>query len=220
MKAGVYIIEHKGSGKIYVGSSCDVARRLRAHLSMLRHGKHFSAHLQAAWDKHGAEAFEMRRIDTCVEADLIVVEQRWIDHYQAADPECGYNKSASSASRRGVPQPAAAAKRIGDAHRGKKRSPEWCARISAAAKARYIDPDKRAAASARTTAYFANPAARVRASASAIRRYENPDERAKTSVASRAGYAAKGKKVLSPEHRAKIGKSNRARRLLVNQTNP
>ncbi len=54
---GVYTIRNLETGSCYVGSSIDIYRRLRAHLSTLRRSAHYSTRLQTAWDKRGESAF-------------------------------------------------------------------------------------------------------------------------------------------------------------------
>ncbi len=89
---GVYAIRHRASGKVYVGSSTNVRARLNQHRHHLRHGTHLNARLQAAWAADGEQAFEFTVLEsTDTSADLLALEQKWLDQLQAADPEHGYN---------------------------------------------------------------------------------------------------------------------------------
>ena len=54
---GIYHIVHTPSGRAYVGSSDHVARRLRAHRSLLNRGEHDNVWLQRTWDRDGPDAF-------------------------------------------------------------------------------------------------------------------------------------------------------------------
>jgi GIY-YIG catalytic domain len=54
-RMGVYRIT--GPSRVYVGSSDDIPRRWKSHLSQLRGGRHHNYRLQAAWNEHGEAAF-------------------------------------------------------------------------------------------------------------------------------------------------------------------
>lgn len=129
---GVYTIRHIASGKVYVGSSVDVSRRLKAHLSNLRNGKHRNSHLQRAWDKYGAKAFEFTFAEQTTREELIATEQRWIDSLEAANPLRGFNACPVAASVGSLPKSEEHRRKIGAAHKGKKRSQAAKDRMSAA----------------------------------------------------------------------------------------
>ena len=50
---GVYQIKNLINGKLYIGSSIDVDKRLKSHFSALDKGCHNNAYLQNAWNKYG-----------------------------------------------------------------------------------------------------------------------------------------------------------------------
>jgi len=60
---GIYMIKNSISGECYIGSSRDIVRRIRAHLSELRQGIHHSHQLQAAWDEYGAAPLRFRVVE-------------------------------------------------------------------------------------------------------------------------------------------------------------
>jgi hypothetical protein len=92
MKCGVYIIKHS-SGKVYVGSSINIALRWRHHKKKLRKGTHENNYLQRAWNKYGEKEFEFSILEL-TEADSIrVKEQFWLDKLQVTDRSKGYNLS-------------------------------------------------------------------------------------------------------------------------------
>ena len=62
---GVYQIRNKKNGKLYVGSSVQVERRLDRHRSDLEKGRHRCIHLQRAWDKYGSDSFEFQLFRKC-----------------------------------------------------------------------------------------------------------------------------------------------------------
>ncbi len=89
--AGVYEIRNTLNNKVYVGSSINVSKRLNAHKNHLKRGTHASAHLQASWDKSGAEAFQFKQLIVCAPKDLMFYEQRVMDGFKANQREFGYN---------------------------------------------------------------------------------------------------------------------------------
>lgn len=88
---GIYKIESP-SGNFYIGSSTDVARRVRTHKTDLRLGRHINSALQNAANKHGVDALVFSEI-ACVlsRAHLRDVEQQFIDELT---PEYNISKNA------------------------------------------------------------------------------------------------------------------------------
>lgn len=78
-KSGIYEIRCVVSGKSYVGSTRNFARRWEHHRSLLKRQKHPSPRLQQAWNKHGSEKFVFSILEECSVDDLFVREQCWID---------------------------------------------------------------------------------------------------------------------------------------------
>lgn len=87
----VYCITTSGSNKIYIGSAVNFDARVATHISHLNSHTHCNNHLQAAWDKYGAESFTFSCIEECPKESLLEREQFWIDYYNAANPDYGYN---------------------------------------------------------------------------------------------------------------------------------
>ena len=78
---GIYSISTP-SGSVYVGSSSNIKNRWSDHKSRLRHGKHHSDRLQAAWEKHGNNLlFEI--LEICDRNDLECREQYFIETLKA-----------------------------------------------------------------------------------------------------------------------------------------
>ena len=157
--AGVYEIRNTLDDKVYIGSSVHIGKRLAAHRCALKRGGHYSAHMQAAWNKHGGENFAFKPLLICAERDLLFYEQRLIDGFKANDPAHGYNKRPVAASNAGmklseehkrkiaasVPRGEAhmyhgkrlsdaAYKAAADKKRAEGLSPEWRAKLSAVRK--------------------------------------------------------------------------------------
>lgn len=157
--SGIYKISNSATGKVYIGSSKEVARRLYLHRRDLQRGTHHSVLMQRAWDKYGESVFQAELLLICDEENLLFYEQALIDFYQSADPTCGMNvssvagractphtperRAAASAQRMGRPvfrnNPEAYARLMlsvkrGDAHPffGKTHTAETREKISAA----------------------------------------------------------------------------------------
>jgi len=90
-QSGVYLIRNIVNGKVYVGSSVNIAVRWSGHRNQLRKGKHTSRHLQSAWNNYGEDKFAFVKRRLCPVDDLLRVEQEYIELHCSSDPECGYN---------------------------------------------------------------------------------------------------------------------------------
>jgi len=74
---GAYIIEHPHTGLLYVGSTCNLYRRLHGHAISLMKGTHRSKKLQAAFDVHPKLTIKFKSTKTREEA--YDVEQFFLD---------------------------------------------------------------------------------------------------------------------------------------------
>lgn len=131
MNTGIYLIEHKDSGRVYVGSAVNFTNRWKAHRCHLKKGTHHAPHLQSAWNKYGEAAFEFKKLLVCKKTDLLLYEQRAIDTYHAADRKHGFNTRQRAESTLGY-----------------KHSPESCAKYRACRKGRKATDKTRALLSA------------------------------------------------------------------------
>jgi len=77
--SGLYAIINELTGKTYIGSSVNVARRLRNHSDRLRRGVHDNINLQRAWQLDGGAAFTLRRVSECAPSELIAREQALVE---------------------------------------------------------------------------------------------------------------------------------------------
>ena len=57
---GIYKIENKVNGKIYVGQSIDIDTRWYNHRNELNGNRHYNEHLQNAWNKYGEDNFSIQ----------------------------------------------------------------------------------------------------------------------------------------------------------------
>lgn len=88
---GIYKIENKVNGKVYIGQSIDIEKRWKCHTSYLNSGIHHNKHLQSAWDKYGEENFEFKLVEECDAENLNQKEIYWIDYYDSYINKNGYN---------------------------------------------------------------------------------------------------------------------------------
>jgi group I intron endonuclease len=113
MASAIYAIVNQHTKDMYVGSSVNIKRRWSAHSRQLRTKKHYSEHLQNAYIKYGAEAFDWEIVEYVEDkTTLIKREQLWIDFFQPL-----YNKRS-----------------IANSPLGTKHSAETRAKMSASAK--------------------------------------------------------------------------------------
>lgn len=118
--SGIYQITNRITGKIYIGSSVDIGRRIYLHKWSLRTKRHHSIHLQRSWDRHGENAFEFRLLQTCPANKLQRVEQEYLDEMKPYKRDIGYNVCNRSDSSRGVVMPPEFGRKISKAKTGKK----------------------------------------------------------------------------------------------------
>lgn len=134
MKTGIYQIRNIVTGRVYVGSAVNFARRFALHRCNLRAGKHRNTKLQNAWNKYGEAAFVFERLLVCGREQLIGYEQACIDRFDSVIS--GYNVLAVAGSALGFRHSAAHKERLsGNQHAlGYKHDSETLKRLSAASK--------------------------------------------------------------------------------------
>lgn len=95
----IYAITFADSDKRYVGSAKDIGHRMRAHMSLLRKGRHHSIHLQRAFDRRSETDLSVTILEDGVPNEkLIEREQVWLDRFKGHL----YNISPTASSRLGA----------------------------------------------------------------------------------------------------------------------
>lgn len=97
----IYKIRNIKNNKIYIGSTNNWERRLSEHLTALKHNNHINYHLQNAYNKYGKDnfVFEIQeKLDSLEQ--LQEREQYWIDYFNSANDEYGYNIQEIAKGRR------------------------------------------------------------------------------------------------------------------------
>lgn len=227
---GIYKILCIPNGKVYIGSSVRLAKRIRNHKSDLRQGKHPNQRLQRAWNKYGKENFVFEVLLNCDKESVFSLEQKLIDEYQSATK--GFNIAACAESSRlgavlSAEQKAKAAKsltgrtltaehraNISKGGRGIKKSEATKQRMRESAKNR--DPSQYEKTRAKLTGVPKSDEARKKMSEASILRCKDPEylrkqrESQKRSYTPERGAAISARNIeimKDPELRARISKA-------------
>lgn len=88
---GIYQITNLKSGKLYIGQSVDVEKRIKDHIYELSHGIHQNRYLQSAWNKYGKSNFVFSVLETVSEELLTEREKYWVDFYGGYESDKLYN---------------------------------------------------------------------------------------------------------------------------------
>lgn len=166
MPSAIYAIINTKTSDMYVGSAVDVARRWRRHTHDLRKNVHACRHLQNAYHKYGADAFDWEIIESVDrKEDLILREQVWLDFFRPA-----YNKRRVADSCLGLKRSPEAREKMRRAQTGRKQSPATIAKRAAALRGRPRPPEVRAKISASHIGIKPSDETRAKMSASAKQR--------------------------------------------------
>lgn len=172
---GVYTLTNTVTGDFYIGSAVSFKKRWARHRIELRNGYHHNVRIQRAWKKYGESAFAFQKIALCSITDLLPTEQLRID---ALRPH--YNICRIAGNPTGIALSAEARAKLSAASRGRKHSPETCAKL--AEKARNISDETRAKIIASLTGKTHSAETRVKMSASAAGRPKSEEMRKNMSV--------------------------------------
>jgi group I intron endonuclease len=136
--AGVYKARCIPTNKIYIGSSENIAKRCRQHVSDLNAQRHRNIHLQRAWNLYGPDAFVFSVVELTDVAVLRYREQYHLDRSQAYDDRFGFNIAPGVDNRVVAPE---TGRRISAAKRGHVVTDETRSKLRAA-RLRQPDPRK------------------------------------------------------------------------------
>jgi len=122
-KSGIYFIQNKKNGKVYIGSTLDFSKRWHMHRKQLALGIHANKYLQRSFTKY-PDQFEFGIIDLCDKSELIQKEQFYCDLFQSYQPNRGYNIREIVNVNLGVKVSDEVKQRISNSMKGRKQSPE------------------------------------------------------------------------------------------------
>ena len=88
---GVYKITNLVNYKVYIGQSINIVNRWKDHVHALNRNDSSCTLLQRAWNKYGEENFSFEILELCAEEQLDEIEIKYIEIYDALNPEKGYN---------------------------------------------------------------------------------------------------------------------------------
>lgn len=157
----VYSMLNQHNGKRYIGyTSKSLKKRRNKHLRLLRQNGHPNRHIQHAWNQ-GDRYFLWTILEVCSSIDeMKLAEIKWIGQYCTTDDQYGYNMTYGgeggvpteetrlkiSLAKKGIPLSEETKKKMGDAHRGRKRTPrslEWRSKMSSARMGHPLSPEVR-----------------------------------------------------------------------------
>lgn len=113
-------------GRVYIGSSSQVKKRIKFHLWQLKSGRHSNSILQRSYNKFGTLIFTV--VEECGEADRFEREQKWMDYFFGLGISMNESKSARISIKQFMNDKTKA--KISAAHKGKEIPKDMRRRIS------------------------------------------------------------------------------------------
>lgn len=211
-RTGVYLWTNLVNKKVYVGSATISFRaRFKHHRGLLRRNAHSNKHWQNAWNKYGEGEWSYTEIEVCDPDVAIEREQHWMDHYDSANPEHGYNLAPKAGSSRGVKWAEAKKRALSDKLSKQRETPEYREMMSKIIKEAWdSDPDYRKAHQEAVN----NPEYKERHSKRMKEQWKDEEYRAKVEAARKEALqspeikekfsAAQKKKWSNPEYKKRM----------------
>lgn len=130
---GVYRITDQVSGKFYIGSSTNVAKRWDQHRLRMQRGTHANPILQAIW-RAGPDRLRIETLCECgpVKAEILAAEQQALDAAGVGRNPLCMNVLTVAGSHLGRKRTEATRQALSLANRGKKHTDEAKAKMRAA----------------------------------------------------------------------------------------
>lgn len=123
VNSGVYKITNIENGKVYIGSSKNINRRISDHIYLLKKNIHGNTHLQRAWNKYGEDKFEFLVMEMVSDINILLErEQKWMDFYKCYERDHGYNIFPIAGRSMGHKHTEETKRIISETNKGKVRS--------------------------------------------------------------------------------------------------
>lgn len=90
MRSGIYLLRNNINGKVYIGQSKNIEKRLRRHELSIKYN-YIKTYIKNAIKEYGWINFEKMVLEYCDTSLLNEREKRWIKLYNCANNEIGYN---------------------------------------------------------------------------------------------------------------------------------
>lgn len=94
----VYALQHNKTGRMYIGSTANLERRYRAHMSALRNGKHNNEEMQKDFNEFG-EDYSVFILEEIKNYSDRFREYELMKEYGTFDKDVGYNYKDHSAKK-------------------------------------------------------------------------------------------------------------------------
>lgn len=91
MASGIYSIENLDNGKLYIGYTENIEKRLKEHKNALRRGDHDNEKLQRSYNKRGVDRYSFDTLWECEIEHLAAMEHWWATILNVHDDRYGYN---------------------------------------------------------------------------------------------------------------------------------
>ena len=91
MSTGIYTITNTLNGKMLIGQSKNIEKRLIQHLTKLKGNYHENSFIQRAFNKYGENNFEFSILIECNETLLYSEEHYWCNLLNVHNDRYGYN---------------------------------------------------------------------------------------------------------------------------------
>jgi group I intron endonuclease len=123
-KAGIYGIRNARNGKIYIGSTNNLYRRINKHFWELNKNIHCNKHFQNSYNKNEGKEFYPFVYELCELENISEREQAYLDFYESYKNNKGFNCQIKAYSNQGMKLSEETKKKIGNYFRGKPKSDE------------------------------------------------------------------------------------------------